>query len=377
VKGLKLLNSINSIEFGDEVLIRIAEILRSIYETDGAVARVSGGEFVLWIENVLIEDIDKHIKDLLKVLDQQLRSYGIDQKIELYMSYAASHDIDETVERCYQKATLALGYAKSLKCLTVTSYNEEMEKKAKYDILIGDMVSEAIKEWEFKVVYQTKIDVATGKIFGVEALARWESKILGKIPPNIFIPIIEKNNMSVNFGNKMIEMVLNDMSNLQKKYGEQIVVSINISPSHFITKGFKEQIIQEVTRRNISPNQILLEMTEEIMIAGFDIAEGVIMPLREFGIGISLDDFGTGYSSLSYFAKMDFNELKIDKSFIDQIHETNKIRALIKSIIQLAELYGVDVVAEGVETKEQLDILVDLGCHLIQGYYFSKPESIN
>ncbi len=377
VKDLKMLNSINSNEFGNNLLISIADILTEIYIENNKIARVGASEFAVWIETFSESIIEIHINNTLKILDRELRLNGIDQTIEFYSSYAHYNADDWPIERCYQNAMIALEYSKNLKNIHLVAYNKEIEQQTIFDLEIKDAIKNAIENCEFQVVYQEKIDVLTGKVYGVEALARWHSKLHGEISPIVFISIIEKNNLAVSFGNMMIRMILDDVAALLNLYGKHIVVSINISPSHFMTKSFNVFIVEEIIKRDIFPNCIMLEITEEIMIEGFDIAQSVIVPLKAFGIGISLDDFGTGYSSLSYFAKMDLSELKIDKSFIDQINESKKVKALIKAIIQLANLYEVAVVAEGVETKEQLDALIELGCYLIQGYYFSTPQPIN
>jgi EAL domain-containing protein (putative c-di-GMP-specific phosphodiesterase class I) len=158
---------------------------------------------------------------------------------------------------------------------------------------------------------------------------------------------------------------------------KDIKVSINISPTHIFNQSFKVFLLEALVIRQIDPSVIILEITEEVMIEDFELVSEIIKPLRSLGIGISLDDFGTGYSSFNYLAQLELDELKIDKSFIDQIHKGKKVNAILMSIIQLTEAYGVHIVAEGVETKIQSDLMAELGCHMIQGYYYSKPLPID
>ena len=182
--------------------------------------------------------------------------------------------------------------------------------------------------------------------------------------------------MTVRFSKMIIEKVLSDYSALEMKFEKGITVSINISPIFFFEKNFTDFIITAVKNSGINPNKIILEITEDIFINDFITIQKIIAELKRFGIKISLDDFGTGYSSLTYVKNIDFDEIKVDKSFIQGLSTDERVFSLLKSIDIIAKAYNYSVVAEGVETKEQLDMVAEAGFDIVQGFIYSKPEPI-
>lgn len=256
------------------------------------------------------------------------------------------------------------------------SYDSLLEEQFRTDETIKNLLPFAIAQDEITICYQEKTDCDLNKVVGVEALARWISPVLGDVSPTVFVPILEKANLSETFGRMIIQKVLDEYPRLIEKYNPEITVSINISPSHLASIEFTEFVIGEVEKRGIDATRITLEITEDSLIESLDIIAGVLFKLRNFGFKISLDDFGTGYSSLSYLSRLGFDELKIDRSFINQLNEDSRTGMLIRTIINLKDTYGIDVVAEGVETQVQSDILKDFGCNVHQGYLFSKPTPL-
>ncbi|HEY5525576.1 MAG TPA: EAL domain-containing protein, partial [Clostridium sp.] len=307
---------------------------------------------------------------------EELKKIDFNQKFYFHISYSTYPDHGFDFESCYKKATVALKIAKENSATTIYKFEQSMAESLDYEAKIINYIEEAIIDDEFEVYYQNKVSIIQKKVVGVEALARWNCKQLGFVSPVVFIPVIDKANMTARFSKMIIEKVLRDYPALEKKFEKGITVSINISPLFFFAKDFTDTIITAVKNSGINPNKIILEITEDIFINDFITIQKIIAELKRFGLKISLDDFGTGYSSLTYVKDIDFDEIKVDKSFIQGLLTDERVFSLLKAIDQIAKAYNYSVVAEGVETKEQLDMVSEAGFGIIQGFIYSKPEPI-
>lgn len=222
---------------------------------------------------------------------------------------------------------------------------------------------------------QPKVDLQTGEIQSIEALARWISPKLGFVPPAIFIPVAESAGKVREIDIQILEIALSWLAE-RKRLGKKLVkVAVNISPNHFYYENFVQDTLELVQKYDIEPRYIILEVTENIGLVDFQTAFSIIQELKEYGFKTSVDDFGTGFSSLSYLQRLPFTELKIDRSFINDIKDAATL-AIVRSIIQLALNLGMTSVAEGIENKEQVEILRALGCTVGQGYFYYKPMTI-
>lgn len=373
--NLRTFNSIYGNSTGDRVLELIGEIIRELDSPNMFAARITGGEYAIWFENTSEQGIIDFVSSLSNEIFERNLKHIKCKKIDFNISYSIypSHGKDYT--ELYQKAMIAMTNVKQNTEKKIGFFNESFYEEIIKNENLKNLTEQAILRDEFTVNYQKKIDIYSGDVYGVEALARWLSNELGYVPPAIFLPIIDKLNLTIIFGENIIKNVFKDYYRLIEKFGEQAKISINISPIHMISEGFSEFVIREIKSNNINPENIILEITEQVMIEGVESVNSILKPLKDFGVKVSLDDFGSGYSSLNYLSKLSPDELKIDRSFIEQLND-KKVASLVSSIIQLRNIYGFSVVAEGVETEEQLKILSESGCHLIQGYYFSKPEAL-
>lgn len=288
-----------------------------------------------------------------------------------YMKHIRGNDIEAT----FHKTKLALTYAKTQTEPTIIPYNESLEAILREDELLKERLEKALEKRNFHVHYQGKYNTQTGQLVGVEALARYSDQY-GEIPPVVFIPKLEEMSCAVIFGERMIRQVFSNYVAICKKYKRELSVAINISPSQLMSDGFVHFIRHEIIKYEIRPSQVILEITEDLMINNVEIAKDKINQLKNIGFKISLDDFGSGYSSLSYLTLFKFDEVKIDKSFVDQIKESDRIDRMIELIVGLSKDYHLNIVAEGVETAEQYEKLSSMGCHEVQGFYFSKPEPL-
>lgn len=376
IRGLNLINSMYGSDVGDHVIQHISWALSGASQSDEIVAKSGGNELVWYClssdKDTLLQRIDAFTDEINKKTEDKT----FPAKLNLNAGYVQIDDSYKDITELLRKVSMALELSKTHKTHKIMSYDSLLEEQFRTDETIKNLLPFAISEDEITISYQEKTDCDLNKVVGVEALARWNSPVLGNVAPTVFIPILEKANLSERFGIMIIQKVLDEYPRLIEKYEEDITVSINISPSHLASVEFTEFVIGEVEKRGIDPNRIILEITEDSLIESLDIIAGVLFNLRSFGFKISLDDFGTGYSSLSYLSRLGFDELKIDRSFINQLNEDTKTGKLIRTIIKLKDTYGIDVVAEGVETQIQSDILKKFGCNVHQGYLFSKPTPL-
>ncbi len=241
---------------------------------------------------------------------------------------------------------------------------------------IHDAMNNAIRTDEFTMVYQPQIDSNTGEMFAVESLIRWNSSELERtVSPGEFIPIAESNGLMVLLGDYIIELVFKQISFWNKQGVEFGVASINISPSQLLAEDFYSKLQQSIAIHKVSPKQIELEITETSILENPMVTIEVLRKLKADGFSIAIDDFGTGYSSLEYLNIMPLDKLKIDRSFVVDLDKEQKSAVLVKTIIAMAKNLNLDVLAEGAERREEVNALANLGCHKIQGYFYSKPLS--
>ncbi len=280
------------------------------------------------------------------------------------------------IEEYMRHAEGALTLAKQQNTVDVCYYDSRHDEKMKRDMQILNHLAAAIKERIFEVYIQPKVDVRTREIIAFEALARWEDPELGFVPPDQFIAIAEKAGWVDKVDAIILEKVLVWLQQRIQR-GERVTpVAINISPSHFYKKTFIEELIQLMAKYEVNHSLLIIEVTENLGLVNIEQAEKIIYRLNEAGFQVSVDDFGIGHSSLSYLQKLAFSELKIDRSFTSRLHEESTF-AIVRSIIQIAQNLKFRLVAEGVETSEQAEALLDLGCSIAQGYLFYKPMPLS
>jgi diguanylate cyclase (GGDEF)-like protein len=374
LKSMRLINSMLGYQAGNQTLIDIAEVFARVKKENEIVSRIGGNEFGIWLENVTEEEFIERSRLILMELEKHGKV--MQKKLEFYSAYSFLRFGYKTFEDCYREVALTLAHAKSGNIHELTAYCDAIEDDLRRKEKIKDLIASAISSGEITLYYQAKCDSRTGEVVGVEALARWKSPELGMVSPGEFIPIIELVNMSKEFGDFVIKRACGDFEKLQKKYSQNIKVSVNISPTHIKDPLIVKTVQNALEKYKIPDNRMVVEITEDLLIEGIETVRDVLMNLKALNVQISLDDFGTGYSSLNYLGQFDFDEIKIDKTFVDQIDSTERANILLDNIIQLSKKFDLSIVAEGVETKEQSERLDELGCYIIQGYYYHKPEKI-
>jgi PAS domain S-box-containing protein len=251
-------------------------------------------------------------------------------------------------------------------------YHRTSRDKLVYENKIDEKIKEAVKNEELVVFYQPQIDSITGKVIGGEALLRWDNEDLGLVPPYLFIPAAEKNGSIIEIGNFVIQEVFKLLKSMKKHCGENIPISINISPEQFKYKGLIENFKYLNNKYDIDFKNIKIEITEGMLIGSKAMINKKLKEFKSLGMDIAIDDFGTGFSSLSYLKDLKVDELKIDREFIKNIPEKDD-GSIAKAITNMGKTLNKRVIAEGVETIEQINFLKVIGCYKIQGYFYSKP----
>lgn len=377
IDRFKAINDTFSFDTGNLILKNVAKRLENIIGTEDLLIREGADKFIIFLFNVSSK---KEILETISLIKQQLSvpfqmkqervtisvSIGISiEKLELHHSCRV-----DMLQNNVQKADTAMYHAKeqfgNSHCFNTDDQN--VEQKRYTELELG--LRKALQEEQFHVVYQPIIDIKTNKINGVEALLRWTHPELGIVSPAEFIPILEEIGSIIPVGNWVLQTVIKQM----KQWHEDGIfinrASINVSPIQFRTDCFVENLREMLEKEDLDPKYIDLEITEGTIL---DIqgSQPILERLRNLGVYVSIDDFGTGYSSLSYLKQLPISTIKIDQSFISNLDEQDEM--IVNTIINLGENLFFNIVAEGVETKEQLDYLQQQDCYEGQGYYWSKP----
>ena len=367
IDNMKIINDYNGHTAGDEVLKKSAEILKRFSKNIIKAYRFGGDEFLLAIKNCSSMD------SITNVCDTVFESFNSEQ-IKFSGGIAVYPDDSEEPEDLLRFTDIAMRRAKKDGKNRITNFKPEMQRVFIQKLNMQAKMSAALINNDFYLVYQPQFDIKTGDLRGFEALMRWYDKELGDIGPAIFIPLAEETGMILEIGDWVLNTAFCTLKNWQQKYSFKGIMSINISPMQLKQPNFIENIRNLLIKYNLNPDTVEIEITEGIMIENMNEAIEELNSLKNIGLRISLDDFGTGYSSLSYLQVLPLNTLKIDKSFITGITEKNGIQANItNSIITMVTKMGLQTIAEGVEKNEQLQILKEFNCHIVQGFLRGKP----
>jgi len=374
--NFRIINSLIGPADGDRIIAAIGSLLDGYRSETNMIARLNGVEFIGWAEGWEEENFKRNISKFKREVKVEVDRLFPEITLDFNFATAAYPRDGQTLEECYKYASLALQIAKQGRTDETVSFSPEMLVHLSEEMQMRSALEAALVKKEFVLHYQKKVDTASGRVNGLEALARWRIDDGKLIPPDTFIPVLTKFNLMVRFGELIFTTILADLPLINSIYGEDTPVSINISPLHFLAPGFTRHILQGLEKSRVDPRRIILEITEDVFIQDLSTIRLIIQDLRLAGLGISLDDFGRGFSSLSYIRELELSELKIDKSFVSEIESDPRQFGLVSSICALGHTLGFKVVAEGVETEAQVEKLKASGCDTLQGYYFSRPEPL-
>lgn len=363
-------------ETGDQILIASGERLKQSLREQDTVSRLSGDEFIVLMGGF------KHTADITSVADMLIKLFHhpiiVDDKdFNISVSIGvAIYPLDaNSPQELLSCADTAMYNAKSNGRNNYCLFNQKMSQQLSRRIEIEEALRVALNEHELEVFYQPQFYIENSDVFGAEALLRWHSKTLGNVSPAEFIPVAEQSGLIIDIGLFVLSTAINQAHQWQQHVDSDIRIAINLSPRQFKDPNLLKQIELLVKDIPIANRFIELEITEGVLISGQAQVKQTLTQLHQLGFKLSLDDFGTGYSSLNYLRHYPFDLLKIDRSFISDMLTTHESKALVKTIIAMAHNLSMKVVAEGVETLEQLRLLQQLECDFGQGYLISKPLS--
>ena len=311
-------------------------------------------------------------------VNEELNLPMVVQEQDVYMthSYGISvyPDNGNDAKMCIQMAQVALNTGKKTHAREVKArFNKKMFHLMEDDLLVEMNLRKGLDLNQFELYYQPQIDCETGKIVGFEGLIRWNHPERGLIPPREFINLAESTGLILPIGEWVIRQAFTKLEKWKKNQDENLTLSINISPRHFLHRTIFTYFKDCLNEFDVNPEQLIVEITESVAMEDFETVKKRITELRTLGISVSIDDFGTGFSAFRYLQHFSIQEIKIDRQFIRDITKNEKSMSIAKTIIDLAKMLNINVVSEGVETQEQWKILKALGCPQLQGFYFSKP----
>lgn len=366
---------------GDGILIEISHRLEACLHKSDRVARLGGDEFGIILDN--INKLEEAF-EIAERINQKFKKAFIVNDKEIYLSFSigiveGSKEYNEP-EVILRNADLAMYKAKSLGKSCYQIFNTDMHQEVQEVMDLENRLHTALKNEEFSLLYQPIVSLKTRKIASLEVLLRWNNPETGFIPPDKFISLAEETGLIIPIGMWVFKTACTAYKNWQEQYAKELpfTLSINISVKQFSQSNLLEQIKTILDETQIDSHKLKLEITESVIIENYELANQILKQLKDWNIQLSIDDFGTGYSSLSYLYRFPVNSLKIDRSFIKEIDsKDDKNVGIVKSIISIAHHLNMDVVAEGIETKQQYQKLKNLGCDYGQGYLFSKPLSKN
>ncbi len=374
IDNFKSINTSYGNESGDQVLKEISLRLKEHIKNNDILVRYSGNEFVIISYKEVTQDIKAFCEDILVSLRKPyIFSWG---NFILTGSIGTSHypTNGSNLGEVRLGAGLAMQISKKSRNVT-TVFEESMRDEESYNSKLIQELKYGLARNEFYMAYQPKVDFQ-GALLGVEALVRWENQSLGFVGPDKFISAAENSGDMIAIGDFIIHQSLSDIVKMNNNSDKKIALSLNISVKQFLEADFIEKLTLALKQTGFSPSNLVIEITETLFIEDVSGIKSVLHQLKIMGIKISLDDFGTGYSSLSLLTKLPIDELKIDKSFVDDIEQDRNAKSMAEGIIAIGKKLNFIIVAEGVETIEQLNELNKMGCDVYQGYYFAKPLNI-
>jgi diguanylate cyclase len=370
--GFKPVNDSFGHAAGDLVLKEATARLRQVARASDTVARVGGDEFLLLMEDV--PDAADCIALARRLVEDLQRPFcAVDQPVHLSASvgilvYPDHGDCDKVVAQ----ADAAMYAAKRAGGGTYALYEASMDEGAQEQMHLQHDLRQAIERGQLELHYQPKIDGLSGRLCGVEALLRWHHPLRGWVSPGVFIPIAERFGLIVTLGNWVVEEACRQMR-AWTDAGASIHVAINLSVHQLFDASLAALVERALRLNRLKPGQLLCEITESAAMGDIKVAQRTFDALARIGVFLAIDDFGTGYSSLSYLRQLPARQLKIDRSFINDLESSADAQSIVDAVVRLAHALGLRVVAEGVESAGQRDVLLRLGCDELQGYFFARP----
>lgn len=380
---LKNINDTLGHNVGDQVIAIIAQRIKlsleyslqpRLYKTD--IFRIGGDEFAILIMGISdADDIAPILNQLLKNIRRKIELSGERISVGVSIGVSISPEHGMCSDSLLKKADMAMYKVKESGKHGVAFFKPEYMRELEYRVHLEQELNQAIINGEFEVYYQPVIDISTEKELGFEALIRWNHPVRGLVPPDDFIPVAEQTGLIVPMGQWIIKQVCSDLSLLQINNPEYFI-AINIAPQQLADHAFVQNVRSILACYSLSPTQIHFEITETTLMNADGDNLRVLRELNNLGIKLWIDDFGTGYSSFSYLHKFQFYGIKLDRSFIEGVLESERSQKIVRGICAMGEALKLELLGEGIEDPAQAEFLLKQGCSKVQGYWYAKPMSL-
>jgi diguanylate cyclase (GGDEF)-like protein len=357
-----------------ERIVRPGDLVGVPAGTEGTLSRIAGDEFSLCLTG--LEPIERAARIAQRIVAAVAEPYSVEGK-ELFVTssigIARFPDDGEVLETLLRNASTAMSHAKQEGANTFRFYSPSLNAESAERLALESRLRRAVERGELRLHYQPKVDIRTGRVVGAEALLRWQHPELGLVPPDRFIPIAEESGLMAPLGEWALHAACRQAKAWEAAGLPLVRMSVNVSSVQFRSNALLGLVRGALEASGLEPQRLVLELTESVLMENPESAAQTLNQIVRMGPGVSIDDFGTGYSSLGYLKRFPIDELKIDRSFVKGVPHDGDDAAIVSAIIGMAHALGLSVVAEGVETEEQLEFLEERGCEGFQGFLFSRP----
>ena len=356
---------------GDALLREVGPRLAGHLRSGDLLARLGGDEFVVLASGLGEDGALALAERLCTTLERPFQLAGMALSVDASVGIAIGPRHSRHAEELLQMADLAMYAAKAGRSCAVV-YDEARHGSGRYRLEAVAQLRRAIDEGELVLHHQPKLSLRTGRVDGVEALVRWQHPERGLLFPDAFVELAESAGLMGPLTRRVLDAALAQRRAWADR-GRELTVAVNVSPSNLVDEGFPDEVAGLLARHGVPATALVLEVTESLLMADRERAVRVLSALRETGVGISIDDYGTGYSSLAYLASLPVTELKLDRTFVSALNDSDRSASIVTSTLQLAHALGLVFVAEGAEDRATVDALAALGCDVVQGYHLSRP----
>jgi len=370
----KTLNDTFGHDFGDMLIQEIAGRIQNAIGDTNVVARMGGDEFVLLVRNVTDQLMAREVAEqILMVIEKPIFMMDRDIHVTASIGISMYGEHGNTIEVLMKNADVAMYSVKDLGGNASKIYDAAMNEKAYESYMMQGEFRKALEQEQFQLYYQPKYDIRSGAITGLEALVRWIHPEKGVISPAVFIPLAEESGFIIELGAWVLRRACQQLKEWKDDLEIDLRVAVNVSVKQFIKQDIGAYVKATLNELELDPGCLEVEITESVLSRHEFLIQETVGELQRIGVKVSIDDFGTGYASLTYLKQFRANAIKIDRSFIQLLPQNEEDSAIVTAIITLANQLNMSVIAEGVETKEQLEFLRSKGCNEVQGYYFNPP----
>ena len=371
IHRFKLVNDQHGYDTGDQLLKCLAASMTEELGPDAIIARLSGDEFAaaLAIDPAELGRSEALAEAALRGIT---RPFTIDERtiqVGAFAGIAVANSADAHIPDLLRRADIALNHAKNGRVARPVWFDAGMERALVAQGEIEQGIRHGLEHGQFIPYFEPQVDLSTGAIAGFEVLARWNHPLSGNISPDVFIPVAEE----IGVIGRLSEQVIAEALRQAASWDADIKISVNISPTQFSDGWLAQRIVRILTETGFPANRLIVEITESSLFADIDLARSMVTSLKNQGVRLALDDFGTGFSSLSSLRSLPFDLIKIDRSFVSNIHENKESAAIVRAVTTLASALSVPVCVEGIESEAVYQAVMKLGCGLGQGWYFGKP----